>query len=60
VSSCATRRRWSDPVLVFSATVVLPNTVILTLRDYGFQFIAATFTLASIIAASSHEIVRGG
>jgi len=44
----------------FSATVILPNSVILTLRDYGFQFIAATFALGLYHSGFIAEIVRGG
>ncbi|SRR6266404_909280 len=44
----------------FSATVLLPNSVILVLREYGFQFVAATFALGLYHSGFIAEIVRGG
>jgi polar amino acid transport system permease protein len=44
----------------FSATVILPNSVILVLREYGFQFVAATFALGLYHSGFIAEIVRGG
>jgi polar amino acid transport system permease protein len=44
----------------FSATVILPDSAILFLRDYGFQFAAATFALGLYHSGFIAEIVRGG
>jgi polar amino acid transport system permease protein len=44
----------------FSATVLLPNSIILVLREYGFQFVAATFALGLYHSGFIAEIVRGG
>ena len=44
----------------FSATVILPTSVILVLREYGFQFVAATFALGLYHSSFIAEIVRGG
>src|SRR5579871_2276153 len=44
----------------FSATVILPPAAILFLRDYGFQFAAATFALGIYHSGFIAEIVRGG
>ncbi|WP_375459672.1 amino acid ABC transporter permease [uncultured Enterovirga sp.] len=44
----------------FSSTVVLPEAAIVALRDYGFQFIAATFALGLYHSGFVAEIVRGG
>jgi polar amino acid transport system permease protein len=44
----------------FSATVILPASAILVLRDYGFAFAAATFALGIYHSGFVAEIVRGG
>jgi polar amino acid transport system permease protein len=44
----------------FSATVILPNSAILFLRDFGFQFVAAAFALGLYHSGFIAEIVRGG
>lgn len=44
----------------FSATVILPPAAILLLRDYGFEFAAATFALGIYHSGFIAEIVRGG
>jgi polar amino acid transport system permease protein len=44
----------------FSATVVLPEWAIVILRDYGFQFVAASFALGVYHSGFVAEIVRGG
>ncbi len=44
----------------FSATVVLPEWAIVALRDYGFQFVAASFALGVYHSGFVAEIVRGG
>ncbi|MBN8955199.1 MAG: amino acid ABC transporter permease [Rhizobiales bacterium] len=44
----------------FSATVVLPGWAIVILRDYGFQFVAASFALGVYHSGFVAEIVRGG
>ncbi len=44
----------------FSATVVLPEWAIVALRDYGFQFVAATFALGVYHSGFIAEIVRAG
>lgn len=44
----------------FSATVVLPEWAIVFLRDYGFQFVAATFALGVYHSGFIAEIVRAG
>ena len=44
----------------FSATVILPSSAILVLREYGFQFVAATFALGLYHSGFIAEIVRGG
>jgi len=44
----------------FSATVILPTSIILVLREYGFQFVAATFALGLYHSSFIAEIVRGG
>jgi polar amino acid transport system permease protein len=44
----------------FSATVILPAGAIAVLRDFGFQFVAATFALALYHSGFIAEIVRGG
>jgi polar amino acid transport system permease protein len=44
----------------FSATVILPTSVIVILRDYGFAFAAATFALGIYHSGFIAEIVRGG
>jgi polar amino acid transport system permease protein len=44
----------------FSATVILPTPAILFLRDYGFEFAAATFALGIYHSGFIAEIVRGG
>ncbi|MBS0550489.1 MAG: ABC transporter permease subunit, partial [Proteobacteria bacterium] len=42
----------------FSATVILPTGLLLVLRDYGFQFVAAVFALGLYHSAFVAEIVR--
>ena len=44
----------------FSATVVLPASAILLVRDWGFQFVAAVFALGLYHSGFIAEIVRGG
>jgi polar amino acid transport system permease protein len=44
----------------FSATVILPASVILVVRDWGFQFVAAVFSLGLYHSGFIAEIVRGG
>jgi polar amino acid transport system permease protein len=44
----------------FSATVILPAGVVMVLRDYGFQFVAAVFALGLYHSGFIAEIVRGG
>jgi len=44
----------------FSATVVLPASAILLVRDWGFQFVAAVFSLGLYHSGFIAEIVRGG
>jgi polar amino acid transport system permease protein len=44
----------------FSATVILPAGVILVVRDWGFQFVAAVFALGLYHSGFIAEIVRGG
>jgi polar amino acid transport system permease protein len=44
----------------FSATVILPTSAILFLRDFGFQFVAAAFALGLYHSGFIAEIVRGG
>lgn len=44
----------------FSATVILPNSVLLALRHYGFPFAAAAFALGLYHSGFIAEIVRGG
>jgi polar amino acid transport system permease protein len=44
----------------FSATVILPSSVLMALRDYGFQFVAAIFALGLYHSGFIAEIVRGG
>jgi polar amino acid transport system permease protein len=44
----------------FSATVVLPHSLILALRAHGFPFAAATFALGLYHSGFIAEIVRGG
>lgn len=44
----------------FSATVILPTGVVMVLRDYGFQFVAAVFALGLYHSGFIAEIVRGG
>jgi polar amino acid transport system permease protein len=44
----------------FSATVILPAGVVMVLRDYGFQFVAAVFALGLYHSSFIAEIVRGG
>jgi polar amino acid transport system permease protein len=44
----------------FSATVILPASAILVLREYGFAFSAAIFALSIYHSAFVAEIVRGG
>lgn len=44
----------------FSATVILPSSVLMALRDYGFEFVAAVFALGLYHSGFIAEIVRGG
>src|SRR5258706_3773564 len=44
----------------FSATIILPPGVLLALRDYGFEFVAAAFALGLYHGSFIAEIVRGG
>ena len=44
----------------FSATVILPQDILMALRDYGFQFIAVVFALGIYHSGFIAEIVRGG
>jgi polar amino acid transport system permease protein len=44
----------------FSATVILPPSFIMVVRDYGFQFVAAVFALALYHSGFIAEVVRGG
>jgi len=44
----------------FSATVILPTGLLMVLRDYGFQFVAAAFALGLYHSGFVAEIVRGG
>lgn len=44
----------------FSATVILPPSLLLVLRDWGFQFIAVVFALGLYHSGFVAEIVRGG
>ncbi len=44
----------------FSATIILPPGVLLALRDYGFEFVAAIFALGLYHGSFIAEIVRGG
>jgi len=44
----------------FSATVILPTSAVMILRDYGFAFVAATFALGVYHSGFIAEIVRGG
>jgi polar amino acid transport system permease protein len=44
----------------FSATMILPAGVILVVRDWGFQFVAAVFALGLYHSGFIAEIVRGG
>lgn len=44
----------------FSATVILPASAVIILRDYGFAFAAATFALGVYHSGFIAEIVRGG
>jgi len=44
----------------FSASVILPAGVLMVVRDYGFQFVAAVFALGLYHSSFIAEIVRGG
>jgi polar amino acid transport system permease protein len=44
----------------FSATVILPQSALMVLRDYGFQFVAVVFALGVYHSGFIAEIVRGG
>ncbi len=44
----------------FSATVILPTSLVMVLREYGFQFVAAVFALGLYHSGFIAEIVRGG
>jgi polar amino acid transport system permease protein len=44
----------------FSASVILPAGVLMVVRDYGFQFVAAIFALGLYHSSFIAEIVRGG
>jgi polar amino acid transport system permease protein len=44
----------------FSATIILPPGVLLALRDYGFEFVAAIVALGLYHGSFIAEIVRGG
>jgi polar amino acid transport system permease protein len=44
----------------FSATVILPAGVIMVVRDWGFQFVAAVFALGLYHSGFIAEIIRGG
>src|SRR5262245_49134479 len=44
----------------FSATVILPPSLLLVLRDWGFQFVAVVFALGLYHSGFVAEIVRGG
>jgi polar amino acid transport system permease protein len=44
----------------FSATVILPTSAVVMLRDYGFAFAAAIFALGIYHSGFIAEIVRGG
>ncbi|MBV8170107.1 MAG: amino acid ABC transporter permease, partial [Alphaproteobacteria bacterium] len=44
----------------FSATIIAPSGVLLLLRDYGFEVVAAVFALGLYHGSFIAEIVRGG
>lgn len=44
----------------FSASVILPAGMLMVVRDYGFQFVAAVFALGLYHSGFIAEIVRGG